>query len=39
MPARPEKKPPGKLPPRPSVQTVNSREAAADVLKKFFNRR
>lgn len=39
MPTRPEKKPPGKLPPRPSVQTNNSREAAADVLKKFFNRR
>lgn len=39
MPARPEKKAPGKLPPRPAVQTNNSREAAADVLKKFFNRR
>jgi pSer/pThr/pTyr-binding forkhead associated (FHA) protein len=39
MPARPQKKPPGKLPPRPAVQTNNSREAAADVLKKFFNRR
>jgi pSer/pThr/pTyr-binding forkhead associated (FHA) protein len=39
MPTRPQKKPPGKLPPRPAVQTNNSREAAADVLKKFFNRR
>jgi len=39
MPSRPDKKPPGKLPPRPSAQTNNSRDAAADVLKKFFNRR
>lgn len=39
MPTRPEKKPPGKLPARPAIQTNNSREAAADVLKKFFNRR
>jgi hypothetical protein len=36
---RPEKKTPGKLPPRPSVQSKDSREAAADMLKKFFNRR
>lgn len=36
---RPEKKSPGKLPPRPSVQSKDSREAAADMLKKFFNRR
>jgi pSer/pThr/pTyr-binding forkhead associated (FHA) protein len=36
---RPEKKPPGKLPPRPSTQSKDSREAAADMLKKFFNRR
>jgi pSer/pThr/pTyr-binding forkhead associated (FHA) protein len=36
---RPEKKPPGKLPPRPSDQAKDSRDAAADMLKKFFNRR
>jgi pSer/pThr/pTyr-binding forkhead associated (FHA) protein len=30
---------PGKLPPRPSLQKKDSREAAADMLKKFFNRR
>lgn len=36
---RPEKKAPGKLPPRPSAQSKDSREAAADMLKKFFNRR
>jgi len=30
---------PGKLPPRPSTQKKDSREAAADMLKKFFNRR
>jgi pSer/pThr/pTyr-binding forkhead associated (FHA) protein len=36
---RPEKKPPGKLPPRPATQKADSREAAADMLKKFFNRR
>jgi pSer/pThr/pTyr-binding forkhead associated (FHA) protein len=34
-----EKKAPGKLPPRPSTQKKDSREAAADMLKKFFNRR
>jgi predicted component of type VI protein secretion system len=34
-----EKKSPGKLPPRAAVQTKDSREAAADMLKKFFNRR
>ncbi len=33
-----EKKEPGKLPPRAAVTTNNSREAAADMLKKFFNR-
>jgi len=40
-PKKPEKKkqPPGKLPPRPTTQTENSRTAAADMLKKFFNRR
>ncbi len=37
--ARPEKKAPGKLPPRPDAQAKDSREAAADMLKKFFNRR
>ena len=36
---KPEKKTPGKLPPRPTIQTKDSREAAADMLKKFFNRR
>lgn len=35
----PEKKPPGKLPPPPTVETANSREAAAEMLKKFWNRR
>jgi pSer/pThr/pTyr-binding forkhead associated (FHA) protein len=34
-----DKKGPGKLPPRPSTQLKDSREAAADMLKKFFNRR
>jgi pSer/pThr/pTyr-binding forkhead associated (FHA) protein len=34
-----DKKLPGKLPPRPSTQMKDSREAAADMLKKFFNRR
>ena len=38
-PKRPEKKPPGKLPPRPSTQDKDSREAAQNMLKKFFNRR
>jgi len=36
---RPDKKAPGKLPPRPSTSKADSREAAADILKKFFNRR
>jgi len=36
---RPDKQLPGKLPPRPSTQKADSREAAADMLKKFFNRR
>jgi len=36
---RPDKKPPGKLPPRPTTNKADSREAAADILKKFFNRR
>lgn len=36
---RPDKKAPGKLPPRPSTSGKDSREAAADMLKKFFNRR
>lgn len=35
----PEKKPPGKLPPRPEIESANSRDAAAEMLKKFFNRR
>ena len=40
QPKKKEKKlPPGKLPPRPSAQTKDSREAASDMLKKFFNRR
>ena len=36
---RPDKKAPGKLPPRPSTSGKDSREAASDMLKKFFNRR
>jgi pSer/pThr/pTyr-binding forkhead associated (FHA) protein len=36
---RPDKKAPGKLPPRTDQQSKDSREAAADMLKKFFNRR
>ena len=36
---RPDKKPPGKLPPREVVQAKDSREAASDMLKKLFNRR
>jgi pSer/pThr/pTyr-binding forkhead associated (FHA) protein len=36
---KPAKKAPGKLPPRPSTNAKDSREAAADMLKKFFNRR
>ncbi len=36
---RPEKKQPGKLPPRPTTNKADSREAAADMLKRFFNRR
>jgi len=35
----PEKKPPGKLPPRPEFEAANSREAAKEMLKKFFNRK
>jgi len=38
-PKRPDKKAPGKLPPRPATTKADSREAAADMLKKFFNRR
>jgi predicted component of type VI protein secretion system len=38
-PKRPAKKPPGKLPPRPATQEKDSRDAAANMLKKFFNRR
>lgn len=34
-----DKPQPGKLPPRPTTTKENSREAAADMLKKFFNRR
>lgn len=36
---RPDKKQPGKLPPRPTTNKADSREAAADMLKRFFNRR
>ena len=36
---RPAKKAPGKLPPRPQSDSKDSREAASDMLKKFFNRR
>lgn len=38
-PKKQAKKKPGKLPPRPSAQSKDSREAATDMLKKFFNRR
>jgi pSer/pThr/pTyr-binding forkhead associated (FHA) protein len=38
-PKKPDKKEPGKLPPRPTTSKADSREAAADMLKKFFNRR
>jgi len=34
-----KKKEPGKLPARPQFSAKNSRDAAADTLKKFFNRR
>jgi pSer/pThr/pTyr-binding forkhead associated (FHA) protein len=34
-----KKKEPGKLPPRPKFEAKNSRDAAAETLKKFFNRR
>jgi pSer/pThr/pTyr-binding forkhead associated (FHA) protein len=34
-----KKKEPGKLPPQPQFAAKNSRDAAADTLKKFFNRR
>ena len=34
-----KKKEPGKLPQKPGLQTENSRDAAAQVLKDFFNRR
>lgn len=36
---KPETKGPGKLPPRPATQMKDSREAAAEMLRKFFNRR
>lgn len=36
---KPEKKGPGKLPPRPVAAAKDSKEAASDMLKKFFNRR
>lgn len=35
---KPEKKEPGKLPPRPVVQAKNSRDAAADMLKRLFKK-
>ena len=38
-PKKPGKKAPGKLPPRPAADSKDSREAASDMLKKFFNRR
>ncbi len=37
--AKKEKRKPGKLPPRSAVQTNSSREAAADMLKRFFTSR
>ena len=36
---KPAKKPPGKLPQRPAVQAATSKEAAAEMLKKFFSNR
>jgi predicted component of type VI protein secretion system len=36
---RPEKRPPGKLPERPNSGPANSRDAAADMLKRMFNNR
>jgi hypothetical protein len=36
---RPAKKPVGKLPQKPGQAAANSREAAANMLKKFFNNR
>jgi predicted component of type VI protein secretion system len=36
---RPAKKAPGKLPPRPKAAAPSSKEAAADMLKKFFTNR
>jgi pSer/pThr/pTyr-binding forkhead associated (FHA) protein len=36
---KPDAKGPGKLPPRPATQMKDSREAAAEMLRKFFNRR
>lgn len=36
---KPDKKEFGKLPQKPDQQTANSRDAAAEMLKKFFNRR
>jgi predicted component of type VI protein secretion system len=36
---RPEKKEPGKLPQRPGTAAATSRDAAADMLKKFFDNR
>jgi pSer/pThr/pTyr-binding forkhead associated (FHA) protein len=33
-----KKKQPGKLPPRPSAVSTDSRQAASDMLKRFFNR-
>lgn len=38
-PQRPEKRPPGKLPERPNAGPANSRDAAADMLKRMFNNR
>jgi len=38
-PGKKKKEEPGKLPQRPSSNSKDSREAAADMLKKFFNRR
>jgi pSer/pThr/pTyr-binding forkhead associated (FHA) protein len=35
---KPDKKEPGKLPPRPVVQAKNSRDAAADMLKRLFKK-
>jgi hypothetical protein len=38
-PKPPEKKPPGKLPEQPTKTSATSRDAAAEMLKKYFDNR